>query len=107
MTATVVNNEDGVVAVGSVGTVTASTVLSDPLSGVSSTLSVGSLLPVVSPTIIGVSATGAVGYVHTPWELINDNQAVVWSTVTAAPGSAWALVPDNQGVAWNIIKVEG
>lgn len=114
----------GVAAVGAVGNVTGGQIVTGvfsagavgsvgrgetliALTGVGSTLAVGSLSLTFSPAIIGVSATGAVGYVHTAWELINDNQAIVWSTVTAAPGSDWALVPDNQGIAWNIMEVEG
>jgi uncharacterized membrane protein len=118
----------GVFSAGAVGSVGRGETLI-ALTGVSSTLAISSLPPTLSTAIIGVSATGQVGYVRTAWELINDsqtilwgnvdastsvawglvddNQAVVWSTVTAAPGSAWALVPDNQSVAWNIIKVEG
>lgn len=107
MSPSTVDNEDGVVAVGAVGTVGVSIVLTDPLSGVESTLYAGTLIPAVSPTIIGVSATGEVGYVHTPWELINDSQTITWTTITAAPGSTWALIPDQQSVVWEIMEVEG
>jgi hypothetical protein len=107
VTTTTIDNEDGVVAVGAVGTLTVSTVLTDPLSGVESTLSIAYLRPEVSPAIIGVNATGQVGYVHTAWELINDSQTITWATVTAAPGSTWALIPDQQSVVWDIMEVEG